>query len=82
MESIRNMQVAEDLYDLRLTSNIFIHWYRYVCKQIVLEGHKMKIAEKHHKRYISQVLKYNYLKFDIFHFPGISYSIVFTNGDL
>ncbi|XP_056634635.1 merozoite surface protein 9 [Diorhabda sublineata] len=49
-ESIRNMQVAEDFFDFRLTSNIFIHWNRYVCIQYMREHKNLKIAETHFKR--------------------------------
>lgn len=44
------MQVAQDLYDFRLTSNTFIYWHRYVCSQITLRNKQSKIAEGHYKR--------------------------------
>ncbi|KAJ8976197.1 hypothetical protein NQ317_002247 [Molorchus minor] len=50
IESKRNMQVAEDIYDLQLTSNVFNHWNRYVCSQFILQHKRMKKAESHHNR--------------------------------
>ncbi|XP_072378211.1 uncharacterized protein [Diabrotica undecimpunctata] len=52
IESIRNMQVAEDLYDFRLTSNVFIHWNRYVCIEFMKQHKMMKKAESHYKRWL------------------------------
>ncbi|XP_066155972.1 coiled-coil domain-containing protein 191 isoform X2 [Euwallacea fornicatus] len=49
-ESVRALQVAEDLHDFRLTSNTFIHWHRYVCKQIMLDRKRSEIAMKHNNR--------------------------------
>ncbi|CAH1998929.1 unnamed protein product [Acanthoscelides obtectus] len=46
-ESTRNTQVAEDYYEFKLSSNIFIYWHRYTCKQIMLEHKKLEIAAKH-----------------------------------
>ncbi|XP_066260537.1 coiled-coil domain-containing protein 191 [Euwallacea similis] len=59
MESIRALQVAEDLHDFRLTSNTFIHWHRYVCRQIMLDHASNKIAMKHNIRRI--LFQYFYL---------------------
>nr|CAH7755873.1 unnamed protein product [Callosobruchus chinensis] len=51
-ESTRNTQVAEDYYEFKLTSTVFIYWHRYTCKQIVLEYKKLEIARKHYNRKI------------------------------
>nr|CAH7762288.1 unnamed protein product [Callosobruchus chinensis] len=51
-ESTRNTQVAEDYYEFKLTSTVFIYWHRYTCKQIVLEYKKLEIARKHFNRKI------------------------------
>lgn len=51
MDAVRNMQVAEDLHEFRLTSNVFVNWHRYVCKQNMIEMSKMKLAEKHYNKY-------------------------------
>ncbi|KAJ8938707.1 hypothetical protein NQ318_007995 [Aromia moschata] len=58
IENVRNMQVAEDVYDFRLVSNTFNHWQRYICAQIILEDKYMKKAERHYKRKI--LLHYYY----------------------
>ncbi|CAH1156216.1 unnamed protein product [Phaedon cochleariae] len=52
LENIRNMQVAEDIYDFHLTKNTFIHWHRYVCIQIMLQDKYEKVAEEHYNRKI------------------------------
>ncbi|KAG5897473.1 hypothetical protein JTB14_031099 [Gonioctena quinquepunctata] len=52
VESTRNTQVAEDLYDFRLTSNTFIHWHRYVCTEIMSQDKNIKKAAKHYARRI------------------------------
>ncbi|KAJ8928029.1 hypothetical protein NQ314_019440 [Rhamnusium bicolor] len=44
------MQVAEDFFDFRLTSNTFIHWHRYMCTQIILQHKQIKIADIHYNR--------------------------------
>lgn len=44
------MQVAEDLYDLRLTSNTFLNWNRQVCKMINLREKRFDIAKNHYNR--------------------------------
>lgn len=45
------MQVAEDLYDMKIQSKVFIYWHRYVCKQQMTEIKNLGIAEKHYNRY-------------------------------
>ncbi|XP_074029729.1 uncharacterized protein isoform X2 [Leptinotarsa decemlineata] len=50
LESTRNMQAAEDLYDFRLISNTFINWNRYICKQFLVRDRNMKKAAKHYER--------------------------------
>ncbi|KAJ8920181.1 hypothetical protein NQ315_011842 [Exocentrus adspersus] len=50
IESVRNMQVAEDVYDFRLVSNTFIHWHRHVCSQIMLQDKLLKVAKRHYER--------------------------------
>lgn len=48
---VRALQVAEDWYDFKLTNNTFVHWHRYVCKQVMLDRKKNQIAERHNSRY-------------------------------
>ncbi|XP_018576015.1 coiled-coil domain-containing protein 191 [Anoplophora glabripennis] len=50
IENKRNMQVAEDLYDFRLTSNTFIYWHRYVCSLFTLQSKQLKLAESRYRR--------------------------------
>ncbi|XP_030758707.1 coiled-coil domain-containing protein 191 [Sitophilus oryzae] len=50
LDCMRSRQVAEDIYDFRLTNRVFVHWYRYVCKQIMIEYKKMNIAKEHNNR--------------------------------
>lgn len=52
LETVRNMQVAEDIYDLRLTSNVFIHWNRYTCLQFMQQQRKIQKADKHYGRWL------------------------------
>ncbi|KAI4453224.1 hypothetical protein MML48_scaffold00002783 [Holotrichia oblita] len=48
----QSMQVAEDLYDMRLQSRAFIQWHRNVCRQQMIEFKHSQIAERHYKRRI------------------------------
>uniref|UniRef100_A0AAR5PN76 Sfi1 spindle body domain-containing protein n=1 Tax=Dendroctonus ponderosae TaxID=77166 RepID=A0AAR5PN76_DENPD len=50
LESVRSMQVAEDIYDFRLTCNTFTNWHRFVCKQVMLESKRTAISLKHYNR--------------------------------
>lgn len=50
LECVRSLQVAEDLYDFRLMSNTFIYWHRYICKELMIQYKKEKIATKHNNR--------------------------------
>lgn len=46
------MQVAEDLYDLRLTSNTFVNWQRQVYRIINRREKRLQIAKNHYDRNI------------------------------
>ncbi|KAL1497294.1 hypothetical protein ABEB36_008283 [Hypothenemus hampei] len=50
LEATRKMQVAEDMYDVKLTLHTFIHWHRFTCKQIMLQKKKTDISIKHNNR--------------------------------
>lgn len=44
------MQVAEDLYDMRLQSKVFIYWHRIICQQQMTEIKNTQIANRHYNR--------------------------------